>query len=139
LGAPQLLDDERFATAKARAANRALVIERLSALTGALTKAELQAKLGGVVPFGPVMDIAEIARDPHFQARGMLAEIELPGFPEPMKIAGQPIKFAGTPAGVRRRGPQLGEDTEAVLRAHGASDQDLANWRAAGAIAETNP
>jgi crotonobetainyl-CoA:carnitine CoA-transferase CaiB-like acyl-CoA transferase len=116
-----------------------VVIERLGELTGALTKTELQQKLGGVVPFGPVMDIAEIARDPHFQARGMLAEIELPGFPEPMRIAGQPIKFASTPAAVTRRGPELGEDTEAVLRAHGASDDDLARWRAAGAIPENTP
>jgi crotonobetainyl-CoA:carnitine CoA-transferase CaiB-like acyl-CoA transferase len=139
LGAPELLDDPRFASPKARAANRAVVIERLGELTGALTKTELQQKLGGVVPFGPVMDIAEIARDPHFQARGMLAEIELPGFPEPMRIAGQPIKFASTPAAVTRRGPELGEDTEAVLRAHGASDDDLARWRAAGAIPENTP
>ena len=137
LGAPQLLEDDRFATPKARAANRALVIEQLSGLTSRLTKAELQARLGGVVPFGPVMDIAEIARDPHFQARGMLAEIELPGFPEPMRIAGQPIKFAKTRAGVRSRGPDLGEDTEAVLRAHGASDDEMTRWRAAGAIPET--
>jgi crotonobetainyl-CoA:carnitine CoA-transferase CaiB-like acyl-CoA transferase len=66
----------------------------------------------------------------------MLAEIELPGFPAPMRIAGQPIKFAGTPPAAPRRGPELGEDTAAVLRAHGASDDDIARWRHAGAIAE---
>ena len=54
LGAPEVLDDPRFATAKVRADNRAAVIERLSELTGALTKAELHRRLGGVVPFGPV-------------------------------------------------------------------------------------
>jgi crotonobetainyl-CoA:carnitine CoA-transferase CaiB-like acyl-CoA transferase len=137
LGAPQLLDDERFATPKARAQNREAVIAQLSMLTGALTKAELHERLGGVVPFGPVMSIAEIAQDPHFAARGMLAEIDIPGLPETMQIAGQPIKFAGTPAGVRGRAPDLGQDTDAVLREHGASDQDIASWRAAGAIAET--
>jgi crotonobetainyl-CoA:carnitine CoA-transferase CaiB-like acyl-CoA transferase len=139
LGAPQMLDDDRFATPKARAANREAVIARLSELTANLTKSELQARLGGVVPFGPVMSIDEIARDPHFAARGMLAEIELPGFPEPMRVAGQPIKFAKTPSGVRRRGPDLGEDTETVLREHGATDNDIARWRQAGAIAETTP
>jgi crotonobetainyl-CoA:carnitine CoA-transferase CaiB-like acyl-CoA transferase len=60
----------------------------------------------------------------------------MPGFPEPMKIAGQPIKFAATPASVTRRAPELGADTGAVLRAHGASDDDIARWRHAGAIAE---
>ena len=139
LDAPQLAEDPDFTTAKARLANREAAIARLSAITGAMTKAELYRRLGGVVPFGPVLNIAEIARDPHFAARGMLAEIELPGFPAPMRIAGQPIKFAGTPTAVRRRGPELGEDTGRVLRAHGATDDDIARWRLAGAILEETP
>lgn len=136
LDAAELLVEPDFATPKARAANRAAVIERLSALTGAFTKAELRDRLGGVVPFGPVLDIDEIAHDPHFAARRMLPTIDFPGFPRPMRIAGQPIKFARTPAGVTRRGPDLGEDTLEVLREHGASDDDIARWRSAGAIAK---
>jgi len=136
LDAAEMLEDPVFATPKGRAANRAAVIERLSALTGAFTKAELKARLGGVVPFGPVMNVDEIAHDAHFAARQMLAPIECPGFPEPVRIAGQPIKFTKTPAGVRRRGPDLGEDTLTVLRDHGASDDDISRWRSAGAIRE---
>ncbi len=139
LGAPEVMDDPRFATGKTRAANRAVVIERLSALTATMTKAELQRRLGGVVPFGPVLSIAEIAEDPHFAARDMLARIEIDGLPQTLRIAGQPIKFAGTPAGVRGRAPDLGQDTTAVLREHGASDDDIARWRTAGAIAEETP
>ncbi|HWA61100.1 MAG TPA: CoA transferase [Caulobacteraceae bacterium] len=135
-----MLDDEAFATPRARAANRLAVIERLSELTARHTKAELQDRLGGLVPFGPVLNVAEIAHDPHFAARGMLAPIDVPGLP-PMRIAGQPIKFTKTPSAVRGPGPALGADTEAVLKAFGASDADLARWRAAGAIAdqETTP
>ena len=134
LGAPEILEDPAFATPKARAANRTAVIERLSDLTAGLTKAELQARLGGVVPFGPVLNINEIAHDPHFAARQMLAPIDLPGFDEPMRVAGQPIKFAKTPAAITRRGPELGEDTLSVLRDHGATEDDIARWRSAGAI-----
>jgi len=134
LGAPETLDDPKFASPKARAQNRLEVIERLSALTSRFTKAELQRRLGGLVPFGPVLDVAEIARDPHFRARGMLAPLDLPGFPEPMRVAGQPIKFTKTPAAVGRRGPALGEHTEAVLLAHGATPADIDRWRKAGAI-----
>ncbi len=135
LGALDVLDDPRFATPKTRAANREAVIERLSTLTSGFSKAELQQKLGGVVPFGPVMSIADIARDPHFAARGMLASIEIEGFPASMQVAGPPIKLTKTPSAVRRRGPDLGEDTLAVLRRHGASEADIARWRDAGAIA----
>jgi crotonobetainyl-CoA:carnitine CoA-transferase CaiB-like acyl-CoA transferase len=134
LGAEAMLNEEAFATRRARHASRALVIERLSALTGKLTKAELRAKLGGIVPFGPVMTIDEIAADPHFAARDMLAEVEIPGFPEPMQIAGQPIKFAGTPTHIDRRGPDLGADTLAVLTEHGATSNEIEGWAGAGAI-----
>ncbi len=83
------------------------------------------------MPFGPVMNVDEIAHDPHFAARGMLAEIECEGIPGPMRIAGQPIKFTRTPAGVRRRAPDLGEDTAAVLRrARRISDEEIERWRA---------
>ena len=139
LGAADLLDDERFATAKARAANRDAVIAFLSERTGALTKAELMARLGGVVPFGPVMTIDEIAQSPHFAARGMLAEIELPDFPEPVQIAGSPIKLARTPAEIRGRAPDLGADTRTVLRRHGVSEADIAAFAEAGAIRKDPP
>ncbi len=135
LDAAELLEDPAFATPKARAVNREAVIAKLSELTARHTKAELQGRLGGVVPFGPVLNIAEIAADPHFAARGMLPAIELPGFATPVRVAGQPIKLAGTPSAVRGRGPELGEHTLDVLRQHGATDDDIARWRAAGAIA----
>jgi crotonobetainyl-CoA:carnitine CoA-transferase CaiB-like acyl-CoA transferase len=135
LDAGDVLDEPAFATPKARATNRAAVIERLSTLTSAFTKAELQARLGGVVPFGPVMNVEEIAHDAHFAARRMLEPIDCPGLPDTLRIAGQPIKFARTPAGVRGRGPDLGADTTAVLREHGLADDDIARWREAGAIA----
>lgn len=134
LGAAAMLDDARFATPKARAANREAVIAALSELTSAKTKAELTERLGGIVPFGPVMTIDEIAANPHFAARGMLAEIDLPGFSEPMQIAGPPIKLARTPAAVRGRAPDLGADTLAVLRTHGLSETDIAAFAEAGAI-----
>jgi len=135
LDAAEVLDEAAFATPKARAANRAAVIERLSRLTAAFTKAELKARLGGVVPFGPVMTIEEIAHDGHFAARRMLEPIDCPGLPDTLRVAGQPIKFTRTPAGVRGRAPDLGQDTDAVLRAH-FGDDDIARWREAGAIPE---
>jgi crotonobetainyl-CoA:carnitine CoA-transferase CaiB-like acyl-CoA transferase len=54
-----------------------------------------------------------------------------------MRIAGQPIKFARTPSGVRRRAPDLGEDTAAVLAAHGVGEEEIARWKASGAIRDS--
>jgi crotonobetainyl-CoA:carnitine CoA-transferase CaiB-like acyl-CoA transferase len=138
LDAKEMASDPQLATGRLRAAHRERVIAQLSELTARHTKAELKARLGGVAPFGPVMDVAEIARDPHFAARGMLAEIEIEGFPAPMQVAGPPIKLTKTPSAVRRRAPNLGEDTAAVLATHGIGEDEMARWIASGAIREAS-
>ena len=124
VGADELLADPRFESAKARSENRLALIAALSDHTGRLTKAELMLRLGGRIPFGPVMDIAEIEADPHFAAREMIVEVEQPGS-TPIRIAGAPIKMTLTPGGVHRRGPILGEDTRAELKRAGLSDAEI--------------
>ncbi len=125
LEAPQMLADERFATPSARAAHRPALIAAVGEATRRFDKAELTQRLGGRIPFGPVMNIADIEADPHFAARGMIVEVEQPG-DAPIRIAGSPIKMTATPGGVRRRAPLLGEDTLARLREAGLSDGEIA-------------
>ena len=135
IGAQSIPADPRYADSKARSENRRALIDLLSTFTGRLTKAELVARLGGRIPFGPVMNIAEIERDPHFAARQMVVEVEQPGA-APIRIAGVPIKMTATPGGVHARAPLLGEHTRAQLKRAGLSDveiQILIDGRAAAA------
>lgn len=60
-------------------AARTQAIARIGERTARFTKAELMARLGNKVPFGPVYTSAEIAADPHFIAREMI--VDLPGMP----------------------------------------------------------
>jgi crotonobetainyl-CoA:carnitine CoA-transferase CaiB-like acyl-CoA transferase len=134
LDANDLLADERFSTPDGRRIYRDQLIDSLSAHTARFTKAELMHRLGGVVPFGPVYDMAEIAGDPHFAVRNMLPEIEIEGVSEPLSIAGSPIKMQGTPAGVRHCAPMLGADTDAVLQAAGRTPDEIAQLRNKGVV-----
>ena len=134
LDAPELLQDPVTATAKSRGANRAQAIERIGAVTARFTKAQLMARLGGVAPFGPVYDAAEIAADPHFAAREMLQPIDIPGLPSSMMVTGAPIKLSATPGGVKRRGPSLGEHTRTVFSDAGVSAGQIDAWLAAGVL-----
>ncbi|GGC59489.1 CaiB/BaiF CoA transferase family protein [Chelatococcus reniformis] len=134
LDAADLLDDAGLATLAGRRDNRRRVVEAVGARTARFTKAELTARLGGRVPFGPVYDMDEIGHDPHFAARAMLADIDCPGIPETMQIAGIPIKLTATPGRVVHRGPGQGEHTDTVLRQAGFAASDLAAWRQAGII-----
>ena len=133
LGCQELLEDSRYQSAELRLKNKAAFVPALSAVTARFTKAELIERLGGKLPFGPVLNIAEIAADPHFAVREMIVPVEQPGS-TPIRIAGVPIKMTATPGGVHRRAPLLGEDTVERLRAAGLSDdeiQDLIDKRAA--------
>lgn len=124
LDATDILADPRFAARDERNLNRAALIAVLGERTRRYTKAELMQRLGGRIPFGPVMNIAEIDQDPHFAAREMIVPVEQPGT-TPIRVAGVPIKMTVTPGGVRRRAPLLGEDTRVRLREAGLSDAEI--------------
>lgn len=129
IGASELLADDRFGNHELRGRNKVDLIKAISARSVAFSKAELTEMLGGKIPFGPVLDIAEIFDDPHFVARDMLVEVEQPG-QLPIRIAGVPVKMTATPGMVRRRGPYLGEHTEARLREVGIDEETLGKIRA---------
>ncbi|TAM09656.1 MAG: CoA transferase [Nevskiaceae bacterium] len=131
---PGMAADPRFATARSRVANRHALDTGISAHTSRLTKAELQAKLGGQLPFGPVMDAAEIFADPHFRARRMIVPVDCPGLNRPIEVAGVPVRMTRTPGGIRRRAPRLGEDTCEVLGECGYSAAELERLRRDGVI-----
>ncbi|MEM9725168.1 MAG: CoA transferase [Pseudomonadota bacterium] len=133
IDAPELKDDPRFGSMADRGAHRADLLELLSAATRRFTKAELHARLGGVIPFGPVMRMDEIAADPHFAAREMLAEIDQPGSAAPVQVAGVPVKMTETPGRVATRGPHLGEHTEQLLREAGVPEAEIQALRATAA------
>jgi crotonobetainyl-CoA:carnitine CoA-transferase CaiB-like acyl-CoA transferase len=136
LDAAEVLTDPRYVDAATRNHHRPELIEALSRRTATFTKAELTTRLGGKIPFGPVMNIADIAGDPHFAAREMIVPVEQPGA-DAVRIAGVPVKMTVTPGGVHRRAPLLGEDTLTRLQEAGLSDveiRDLLDKRAAIAV-----
>jgi formyl-CoA transferase len=95
--------------------------------TSARTKAEITEVLGGKIPFGPVRSFDEIFDDPHIAARGMLAEVELPGIADrTFKVAAPAVKLSATPGGVRTRAPMTGEHTAKVLTEFGFSEAEIA-------------
>ena len=136
LDAPELVEDDEKIKIGWRVANRHDVIEAIGAVTAKFTKAEIKKRIGGKVPMGNVMDMADIAEDPYFAARDMLPEIEVPGSSHKAPVAGTPIKMTETPGGVHMRGPYIGEHTRHVLRESGFSESEIEDLLAAGAAGQ---
>jgi crotonobetainyl-CoA:carnitine CoA-transferase CaiB-like acyl-CoA transferase len=124
LGMQGLARDVRFSSKGKRAENRRLLIPLIGQHTREFTKAALTAKLGGRMPFGPVMNVLDILADPHFKVRDMIVEVEHPGG-KPARIAGIPVKMTLTPGAIVARSPFLGEHTADELRSAGMDEQEI--------------
>ena len=66
------------------------------------------------VPAGKIYDVADIARDLHYRARGMIEQGTLPDG-KPLQVPGVVPRLSASPGGTRWLGPALGEHTESVL------------------------
>ena len=106
----------------------------IGAWTATRTVAEvLDALTAAHVPAGRIYNARDIAEDPHYRARGMLQRVtSADGLS--VEVPGVVPVLSETPGGITRRAPLLGEDTEAVLREVGVSDEQLQALRARGVI-----
>lgn len=123
MGQLDLGDDPRFATRAARSAHAVELNALVAHWTGAHSKAELTTLLGGEVPFGPMNTIADIARDPHVAARGMLATVAAAG-QDPWTIAANPLRFGAHGHGPLSAPPALGADDSLLDSLAAPKDMD---------------
>jgi len=134
-GCPELATEERFATNRARVENRRELVARVQALLGERTTAQWLVGLREAnVPCGPINDLAQVFAERQVVHRGL--RIDLP-HPRAGSVPGvrNPALFSRTRLEYRRAPPELGADTEAVLRERlGLAPGRLAELRACGAI-----
>lgn len=83
-------------------------------------------------PSGRIYSIADIAKDLHYQARGMIERHKL-GERE-LLLPGMVPKLSETPGETRWIGPKLGEHTREVLSALGYSGEQIERLKAGGAV-----
>jgi crotonobetainyl-CoA:carnitine CoA-transferase CaiB-like acyl-CoA transferase len=134
IGRPDLADDPAFAQNDGRAAQSALLDAAISGWTSANTIANVLAALEETgVPAGRIYSVADIVADPHYQARGMLLQAELPGGAR-VKMPGIVPKLSDTPGAVRWHGPALGEHTSAVLAELGIAAHEIQRMKDEGVV-----
>jgi crotonobetainyl-CoA:carnitine CoA-transferase CaiB-like acyl-CoA transferase len=108
--------EERFKDNAGRRASRSEIVEKIQQLLLTKTKAEwLKLFNASAVPAGPILTVKETTEDEALLARGMFFATEAGGSRIPQ--VGLGIHVDGVDAGFRSPPPDLGQDTEAVLRA----------------------
>jgi formyl-CoA transferase/succinyl-CoA--D-citramalate CoA-transferase len=136
MGKPGLADDPRFANHRARGENADQLDQLIGAWTETLATFELTQVLDahGVV-CGPIYTIADIAADPHFQARGMIRRFADPRFGT-IAVPGIAPRLSETPGeiawlGVAEPGAHNSEIYGGLL---GLSDDEIARLKTDGVI-----
>ena len=132
IGRPDLAADPALANNVGRAAN----VERIDqAISDFTLQHDLDAILDLMnkagVPAGKSYDAADIANDPHYQAREMILEAKLPDGSS-VAVPGIVPKLSATPGQINREAPTLGQHTGEILDALGIDATKQAEWKSRG-------
>lgn len=134
IGRPDLAEDPALRGNDGRSAVAAMLDGVIGDWTGARSVEEaLEALAAADVPAGRIFSVADIVADPHYAARDMILDAELPGGTR-VKMPGIVPKLTGTPGAVRWQGPALGAHTDAVLADLGRDAETIERLRREGAI-----
>ena len=133
VGRPEWAADERYATFKARLANREALTAELDAVLMHRSTDEWLASFGGAVPAAPVYDVGQALSSDFVRQTGRLAEYERAEGGAPVAMLAGAIRVDGrtTPA---RAAPALGADNADVLGRVGVAADDLAGLRERGVV-----
>ena len=134
IGREDLANDPNLANNVGRAANA----ERIDAAISAYTEQHpldfvLEAMNKAGVPAGKSYDAADIAQDPHYQARDMILDATLPDG-SVVQVPGIVPKLSQTPGQITRSAPELGQHTAEVLEELGIGAAQQADWKERGII-----
>ncbi|HEU0201929.1 MAG TPA: CaiB/BaiF CoA-transferase family protein [Burkholderiaceae bacterium] len=119
IGRADLAEDPRLARNDGRVQHVEMLDEAISAWTRQYDQEHVLDVLEkAAVPSGKIYTAGDIHADPHYRARDMIEQHELPDG-QPIDFPGIVPKLSATPGQTRWIGPKLGEHTEEVLASLG--------------------
>lgn len=122
---PELADDPLYATNDLRCRNFTSFTELMRKLMEKRDSSWMLDRFAeSGIPASRLLLPLEALNDEHFKARDMVLEIDDNNVGR-YKASGLPIKFSKTPGFVKKSSPLLGEDTCAVLKSVGYTDDEI--------------
>ena len=130
IGRLDLANDPRFAVNAGRAEHAAFIDAAINAYTSEHALEEVLVTMTEAgVPAGKVYDAADIAHDPHYQAREMIIDAKLPDG-SIVQVPGIVPKLSETPGQITREAPTLGQHNAEILNALGIDSATQSDWKA---------
>lgn len=134
IGRSNLADDPTLADNSGRVKKVEMLDAAISAWTGSQTQeAVLEALNQCQIPAGKIYDVSDIAHDPHYRARKMIIDSQLPDG-TPIQVPGVVPKLSGTPGEIVSNAPTLGQHTDEILQSLGVDADRRDEWRKRGLI-----
>ena len=129
-----LASDPKLARNAGRAEHADLIDAAISAYTAQHSLDDVLTAMNAAgVPAGKSYDAADIASDPHYQARDMILNATLADG-SVVQVPGIVPKLSKTPGQITRAAPTLGQHTTEILESLGISASQQADWKARGVI-----
>lgn len=133
---PELAEDPRFVSAKARLENRQALMIILNDITRSYSTATLVELANNAgCPCGPIYGIDEAFEDPHVQSLKMVKTAHDSKRGE-LGLVRSPINLSNFPKASQfdRPGPTLGQHTDEVLLEMGMTEQEITKLRRDGVV-----
>lgn len=133
-GYPDMASDPRMANNAGRVIHEQEIDNALAAWCMSKDSTEiLQLLEEARVPGGPIYNVEDMFKDPHFNARGLFEQVEIDG--KPLKIPAILPRLSNTPGRTDWPGGKIGSHTQEILaNLLAMSDADIEQLRQSGVI-----
>lgn len=136
IGREELQDDPRLESNVKRLEHIEEVDEIIAEWTQDRTREAVEETLTDAgVPCGAVQTVDEVINDPHLESRGMVQEIDHPGFGGSIRVPGTPVRLSESDDPDVTPSPRKGEDNDEVYGERlGLSEAELQELEEDGVI-----
>jgi crotonobetainyl-CoA:carnitine CoA-transferase CaiB-like acyl-CoA transferase len=134
IGKPEMMRDPRFVDMAARSRH----IDDIYRLAGEQLASRKTAEWIALfdeleIPAGPVNSLEQVMNDPHLEAIGFFRHMQHPTEDE-VVVPDVPVRFADSPATIRRLPPRLGEHGREILQEIGMRPDEIERLVASGGV-----
>jgi formyl-CoA transferase len=134
VGARWLAENADYLTAAARLKNRDALNAEIDKIMSKRSSADWVAALNeSGVPCGPIYAIDQVFSDPQVEHLGIAQSVVRPNG-ETLNMVGQPVELSRTPSRLAVAPPEIGEQTDEVLKEFGYTDGEIAALHQANAV-----